>query len=762
MANLQKKGSQRWREKLHAYDHAFNLAYTPTSENLLNDASTDYEQSRWDRVQEAFLRFFVALLKDYRQFATPPNDTEQGLFHKEDFIASQKPESQPFLAELCETQQFEDYTAKRLYSPGEPDVIFFDQSIDAKLNRSRLKLRKVDTPFLQSAKAHKVLKKVRAVEPSTDGLPVRADGEPFVYQVWPEVFNPDLFCEPKPIPRMIQAEFDRQSVLVSRLRRLTSCKPREDSEAADMSLEEHADFFAADFDSSPEVAAFTVFFFTYSHFIGLEWQAFQQKRKEAELEILASPALASGIGASTPDNYTSTRHLRDNQDVQSSVLAPSNQQIDVDCNNECYVAMCDECTNPTLGRSLPFASPFPNFYRDFKQLSLLGSKLTSSEAPNAKNSLATPSRSKSLIDNFDDDYAEYEEARAVASAQLDLGFETLKTLTNLRNFGPDADAYKSLMGACGRCGDTQRALELIEIIKNDGSVDGEVLAWFVSAFARNDDSAVASRLSPANRDNVKPNHRGKDAYYAYLEKKLEMLEQRREIRGSASCLTGLLTSDDESAFSDGSSSSLSVASAPVQSTSFMEWFTPHKKAKKKRKTKRLRRKSSLTFGMPVTDVVGKQIVLAETLLDFLYPSLSIDTNGDCCPQCSAELNEGDIVNGWVPCAFGDFTTCCPQCKHRFVPRFSVTSLAPDFQGSQGLGTPLYCEYLSPWVLRKELSAVAKGEGGIEEMTKPEWRNGTDIHSTLWWNLIVLCRKYRLPFTYLLQGSFQNRLISPTP
>jgi hypothetical protein len=166
--------------------------------------------------------------------------------------------------------------------------------------------------------------------------------------------------------------------------------------------------------------------------------------------------------------------------------------------------------------------------------------------------------------------------------------------------------------------------------------------------------------------------------------------------------------------------------------------------------------------MPVTDVVAKQVLLAENLLDFLYPSLSIDSNSDSCPQCSAEMKDGDIIQGWVPCAFQDYTTCCPKCKHRFVPRFAVTNLAPDFQGSQGIGTPLYCEYLSPWVLRRELDSVAKGEGGIEAMTKPDWRSGTDIHSTLWWNMIVLCRKHRLPFTYLLQGSFQNRLINPTP
>jgi hypothetical protein len=90
----------------------------------------------------------------------------------------------------------------------------------------------------------------------------------------------------------------------------------------------------------------------------------------------------------------------------------------------------------------------------------------------------------------------------------------------------------------------------------------------------------------------------------------------------------------------------------------------------------------------------------------------------------------------------------------------VTCASPTFEGSQGLKTPLYCEFLSPWVLRKELQKIIKGETGIEGMLRPEWRSGADIRATLYWNLIVLCRRYRLPFSFLMQGNFQNRLVLP--
>lgn len=765
LTNLEKKGSLRWKEKLHSFDHAFNLAYTPTSDNLLNDMSADSQQSQWDRVQEAFLRFFVALLKGYRKFLTKPEGSGHGIFHKQEFISAQKQENQQFLSGLCETQQLDDFIMKTLYSPGEPDVIFFNQSIDAKLNRSRLKLRKVDTPFLQSAKTHKVLKKVQAVQPNHDDLPESRKDEPFIYTIWPETFCNDLFSSPKPIPKMISAEFDRQAVLVSRLR-LAEYKPHKESENGDRAVDETFSCFGGDFDTSPEVASFTVFFFTYSILIGQDWQQFQKKRKGLLFE--RSTKQNAQLSANSPEN---AEHEGANN---GGLITPVSKDPANGANPEYKegysIALCDECTVPAVASTVPFMTPFKANFPDLRKFSL--PRLSASvvkQNVNAETSkfcnTPAPNRFVALVDRFDDSVAEYEEARAVASAQLDLGFETLKTMA-LRELSPDADAYRSLMGACGRCGDTQRALQLIELMKRDGLVDGEVLSWFVTAFAQKDDAdTVGSRFSPANRDNVKSPYQSSDAYYKFLERKLEALESQ-QLRHSQSCLAGLLSDeseDDVSIFSDDSKTS-SVASAPVQSTSFVEWLTPHKKQKamRKRKSKRRRRKSSLNIGMPVSDVVGKQVLLAENLLDFLYPSLSIDTSSDSCPQCSAEMNEADIIQGWIPCALQDYTTCCHTCKHRFVPRFAVTNLAPDFHGSQGLGTPLYCEFLSPWVLRKELEDVAKSTGGIESMTQPEWRSGTDIHSTLWWNMIILCRKYRLPFAYLLQGSFQNRLINPTP
>ena len=198
-------------------------------------------------------------------------------------------------------------------------------------------------------------------------------------------------------------------------------------------------------------------------------------------------------------------------------------------------------------------------------------------------------------------------------------------------------------------------------------------------------------------------------------------------------------------------------------SSILEWLYPKPATTgKMQRRRRRRRRSTIARTLPLTDRLVKQLTLGESLLDFLYPNLKIDTEGDSCPRCSNAMRGSDIINGWQPRSFQDVTTCCPQCQHRFVPHFSVSCSAPTFVGSQGVGTPLYCEFLSPWVLRKELGHVAGGKNGIDVILDPEWRNGAHVGATIWWNLVAQFKHYGLPFSFLLQGSFQNRLINPAP
>ena len=76
-----------------------------------------------------------------------------------------------------------------------------------------------------------------------------------------------------------------------------------------------------------------------------------------------------------------------------------------------------------------------------------------------------------------------EEAKATAVAQLALAFEILEIMKG-RELKADPIAYKSLIDACGRVGETERATKLLKMMHDDGIVaDGVVYSCLVSAFS---------------------------------------------------------------------------------------------------------------------------------------------------------------------------------------------------------------------------------------------------------------------------------------
>ena len=176
------------------------------------------------------------------------------------------------------------------------------------------------------------------------------------------------------------------------------------------------------------------------------------------------------------------------------------------------------------------------------------------------------------------------------------------------------------------------------------------------------------------------------------------------------------------------------------------------------------RNSNTTGGIEsfVTDAVLRQILLGENLIEIVYPDISIDTDNEFCPRCNTLLSDDEVVSGWTPNDSQDYTTKCPICPQKFVPHFCVQNSSSSFKGSKGPGSPLLCERLSPWVLAKELRSVMGDSEGIENLLSPEWRDKDTKNAVLWWNLILSYMRFRFPFTFLLQGSFDQNLIQPTP
>merc|ERR1719356_1102894 len=177
------------------------------------------------------------------------------------------------------TQAFDDFVTRRMHNAGDaPDVKFFDQSIDAKRNRSRLQLKKKDTPFLHSASARRDLKTVEAVEPSGDGLPPLPPGQrAYKYAKWPLEFRDGLLGTPRAIPGIISAEFDRRSALRSALR----SRHGDDARWRGFRLNFGATGPRGERSASPEVTAFVLFFVAFAPVIGKDVGAAEERRRGA-------------------------------------------------------------------------------------------------------------------------------------------------------------------------------------------------------------------------------------------------------------------------------------------------------------------------------------------------------------------------------------------------------------------------------------------------------------------------------------------------
>ena len=332
---------------------------------------------------------------------------------------------------------------------------------------------------------------------------------------------------------------------------------------------------------------------------------------------------------------------------------------------------------------------------------------------------------------------EIETARAVAQAQVDYGFNTLKMM-RLRKVPTESICYKSLIEACGRCGIVHRAQQIMEIMTRDGMIlDSEVYSAYIKAFSNVDDAMPT--LSRVTEDTVSEFSVNKSSLSEATSSGLKFLNSSQGDTDQS--LRSSTTKNSSTKFLDGLSSTIA--------TNKRAW-----KAAKLKRTKRLsKHRLTKQKDLIVTNTIKTHIEMSSCILEDLYPGISIDTD-DSCLKCSRICSEDDIILGWKPSQVRDFSTVCPSCKHKFVAKFTVSCKSVSFEGSQGIGTPLYCDFLSPWVVLREIrSIIANPVGakaakllgvkntieqvGIDGIINPNWREGTGMNTTLWWNLIVM-------------------------
>lgn len=97
----------------------------------------------------------------------------------------------------------------------------------------------------------------------------------------------------------------------------------------------------------------------------------------------------------------------------------------------------------------------------------------------------------------------------------------------------------------------------------------------------------------------------------------------------------------------------------------------------------------------------------------IFPDLTIHKSIDVCPYCNLYMQDDEIKQGWAK-SINDYTTECNKCYYmevkglepppkpvRFVPRIRVHTDF-TFLHDQNHTDELWTEYLSPWILLKEV------------------------------------------------------------
>ena len=653
-----------------------------------------------------------------------------------------------------------------------------------------------EDPLLQSAKVHRALKTIVPPEPTGEGLtstPVeqvtvsisddeasvhstassvtrnsqlsnpstrlgrnnsvavsKEKGRVYAYPEFPPTFNNDLFCDPRPLSAAVIAEFDRQRKDAAQFRRRDRQPAGTQGHIRKATLTDPGKVVPP----SPEAATFTLFFMAFTALVGKEMMEIAHD-EAADEKLILSTYVPTG-------NYES--------DTESGVVTEDDDTMDA--SEKADLAKM-KSARPHLGGMFgdddldsvqDMRQPDPKTLDDveFTETSVDETAREKEETALEENGVnkddekpqddsgASTSTSKTEVseDNqprnrFRDKLSDLqiEEAKAKGRAQLGLAFEML-TMMKKRGLRADPEAYQCLIDACGRVGDTKRATELLGKMHEDGIVaDGTVYACLVSAFSAD------SAWKDSKTEEELPEWANSTA--------VEMDWNKLQKRSIFDRLVSQVVDVDESDDDEGNDEGL---------TTYQKLRKRVLKARQKdgKSTINGKEESKQRMDFFVTEQVEQQITLGENLLEIICPDISVDTENEFCTRCNFLLSDDHVVEGWTPGDHNDYTTACPNCTQRFVPHFCVQSSSPTFIGSKGPASPLFCERLSPWVLQKEIRTVMNDVEGIDNLLDPKWRVKENKNSVLWWNLILSCMRFRFPFTFLLQGHFEQNLIAPMP
>lgn len=194
-------------QTLENIDSAFNMAPTPEESDSNSMEKVEFPQ---EKIRMTFFRFFVSLFQKYRYYMMKGNESVDSMgfdfeadavFKKAQFIKDQSTLDRPFVRMILETQAFYQFLFQRTVDNNTQEIRFFDESIQAKLNRSKLTFHKKDTPFLNDHSFDINTTSV-ALTPLATDLP---EGLLYHHETFP-LMNPDLFYNPRDIEVLVKPD----------------------------------------------------------------------------------------------------------------------------------------------------------------------------------------------------------------------------------------------------------------------------------------------------------------------------------------------------------------------------------------------------------------------------------------------------------------------------------------------------------------------------------------------------------------------------
>eukprot|EP01038_Epipyxis_sp_PR26KG_P004270 gene4270-6049_t len=744
-----------------------------------------------NELRAGFLKFFVAIMKNYKKYliyGNPDNPDPLVKFKFQEFLSEHSSDWQPFIREMIGTQSFTQFVDERvLLFKQDQDVVFFDESIDAKLNRYTFKTVVIDTPFLKD----KTNKHIKTYVPPTPDLSDLPPDFTYTYPRFPRL-NELLFSK----PRKLNATFNnaqRSSNNLSAIR----LKRKNTSSSSAMANTNQTNLSAVS-------CIYTSYMVTLCQFITSSMnKAKVTITRPQSINISTEQIIGEYINGSPAGggNNGSIMETIERRRSNSSYVNSFNK-YDINSQSPEIIIHNNNSNNNNNKNS-------DN-----------GSIFRSPAAPNSKI------KDSIIFDRKSDNSA------IISSSKLALkvAFEALHCLSKLDQT-PDEIVYRALADACGACGESAGIIDLLIYMDEEGlQPDQQMLHAVARAFASDETHAtnVHSRksfeensernsfanqqtigkvdsngstsvrsasgkfISPAevwtvtdwkdfhkkhfpsnNNGSLNPHQKllptRKEAVMAsQLQQQQQQQQQRISNTNNNNGSIAKLNSGNEadstrlSIKSNVPTQHSSSSSSSKKSSQFDRWSSDSREGNVP--------SVSWNFAAEVQSTsyyasrkLSRHMAICEQKLVSLFPNLFInlnDPNGMTCPNKNCSLAQkrcltiGEINRGWHAGDTHRYTTQCIQCGFEFIPRFTVTAsstIDDVWIGSDGPNTPLWCELLSPWTLKKEIMTVLF-QDGVEVITENNFRLSSSQRGVVFWNAIIAFRLRGLPFTFLLSSN----------